>query len=190
MRYMIVHLVKDEAKEYLWNLSRVLSSFYRLRPPVANIDPHLTLKSPFDALSTDLFDIERILDRYARSNNPSSYTLNGFGAFDNRVIYMNVEAPDETKKLFQGLKDELKEIPWLDFKPHEDTTTLHSTICYPRIAEQSTILLEKLTKRGGKTFDCTVDSIALMKKGERRWELYKEYKLGNDGVEPLTFTEV
>ena len=190
MRYMIVHLIKDDAKEYLEKLSRALSSVYRLRPPTVNIDPHLTLKAPFDAVSTDLFDIERILDRYARSQTSKEYTLSGFGSFNNRVIYMNVDASYGTRELFKGLKDELKYIPWIEFKPHEDNTTLHSTICYTKTDEQINTMMEKLTERGGKKFDCTLDSIALLKKGERRWEVYKEYKLGGNNDAGLTFTKV
>lgn len=190
MRYRIVHLIEGEAKEYLENLSRVFSSFYRLRPPTSNIDPHLTVKSPFDALSSDLFDIEQMLDRYARSKSPSTYTLKGFGSFDDRVVYMGGEATDETTNFFLDLKSELKRIPWLDFKPHEDNNVLHSSIVFPRTPEQTKEMVDKLNEKGTKTFECTLNKVSLMKKGERRWESYKEYKIGSDGLEPLTFTEV
>lgn len=180
MRYMVAHMIEGEAKEYLENLSRVFAKFYKFRPSTANIDAHLTMKAPFDALSTDLFDVERTLDRYTRVRSPLPYTLRGFSTFHDKVVYMNVEAPDDTKELFTGLKDEFKTIPWLEFKPHEDETTLHATICYPRTKEQCDEIITKLNERGGKTFECTIDKVALLKKGDRRWEVYKEYKLGGN----------
>lgn len=178
MRYMVAHMIEGEAKQYLDNLSRVLGKAYQFRPSTVSIDAHLTMKAPFDALSTDLFDVERTLDRYTRVRTPVTYKLNGFDSFHGKVVYMSVEAPEETKELFSGLKEELKFIPWLEFRPHEEETTLHATIAYPKTKEQSDEILAKLNERGGRTFECTIEKIALLKKGERRWESFKEYRIG------------
>ena len=191
MRYMIAHMILGDAKDYHVNLSRALASAYRLRPVTANIDPHITVKAPFDALSTDLYDVERLIDRYVRTKSPLSYSMKGFGNFDGRVVYMNVDAGDEVLEFIKGLKDELHDIPWLEFKPHEEDSKLHVTLAYPKDAPQADEIVAKLTERGGKEFTGTINSIVILRKGERRWEMFKEYKFGGeDGTGPgLTGTE-
>lgn len=181
MRYMIAHMIEGEAKDYHINLSRALASAYRLRPTMASIDPHLTVKAPFDALSTDLYDVERLVDRYVRTKSPLTFTLKGFGSFDGRVVYMTVDAPEETHAFIKGIKEELREIPWLEFKPHEEVTTLHATLAYPKTTEQAEDMVAKLSERGGREFTCTMSGVALLRKGEHRWEIFKEYTFGGDG---------
>jgi len=182
MRYMIAHMISGEAKEYHENLSRALASVYKLRPVTANIDPHITVKAPFDALSTDLHEVELIVDRFVRSRSPLSYTLKGFGNFDGRVVYMNTEAPETTQEFVRGLKDELRQIPWLEFKPHEEEVKLHATLCYPKDTLQAEDIVAKLNERGGKEFAGTLNTVVILKREDRRWELFKEFHFASDGI--------
>ena len=178
-------MLSGEARAYHENLSRALASAYRLRPVTANIDPHLTIKAPFDALSTDMFDVETTVERFVRTQSPLTYTLKHFSNFDDRVVYMDVEAPDETSSFIQELKDELKQILWLEFKPHESDTKLHATLCYPKYGPKAEEIVNYLNERGGKEFTCTLDTIALLKKDDKRWEVFKEYKLGGSDLDPI-----
>ncbi len=186
MRYLIAHMIRGDAEKYHSNLSRAIASAYKLRPVTADIDPHLTIKAPFDALSTDLFEVERVVERFARARSTFSYELKQFGNFDDRVIYMGVEAPSEMLTFMQDIKEELRNIPWLEFKPHEADSKIHATLCYPRRTEQAREILEKLTSANARSFHCTFDTVAILKKGERRWELFKEYRLGGaDDLAPI-----
>jgi 2'-5' RNA ligase len=180
MRYMIAHIIGGDARKYHEQLSRVLASSYALRPVTASIDPHLTIKAPFEALSTDIEQVEHIIEAYARYADPVPYTLTGFGKFDDRVIYMNVEAGSDAFELIQKCKDELRQVPWLEFKPHEREVVLHATLCYPKDAAQAHEILSRLTQHMSPTFSCTLGSISLLKKGGRRWEVVKEYPLGGN----------
>ena len=175
---MIAHMIGGEAKEYHKNLSDVLASAYRLRPVTTQINPHITFKAPFDALSSDLHEAEHVVQKFAQTRSPITYTLKGFGSFGDRVVFMDVEGGDAMKELQEELKEELKQLPWLEFKPHEEETRPHATLCYPRNSAQAQDIVTRLTERGGKQFNCTLDSIALLKKDERRWEVVKEFKLG------------
>jgi 2'-5' RNA ligase len=176
---MIAHMIGGEAMSYHENLSKVLASAYGLRPATASIDPHLTLKAPFDALSTDILDIEHIIEKFAHLTSPVPYTLKGFGKFEDRVVYMNVEAPRETVEFIEDLKNELKQVLWLEFKPHERNTVLHATLCYPHHAAQAEEILSRLTGHVSREFHATLDTIALLKKGDRRWEVAKTFLLND-----------
>lgn len=179
MRYMIAHLIRGDGKQYHENLSRAIASAYRLRPVTATIDPHLTIKAPFDALSTDIQEIEQRIMKFVRTQSPQSYTLKGFGRFGDRVIFMHVHEAGSISTYIQELREELRQIPWIEFKPHEQDALLHATLCYPRDAEQTQEIVDKLTQGDkGKEFLCLFDTIALLRKNGERWETYKEYHLG------------
>lgn len=178
MRYMIAHMIGGEAKEYHKNLSNVLASAYHLRSVTLQIDPHLTFKAPFDALSSDLDEVVRLVQKFVSVQSPFPYTLKGFGSFDDRTVYMDVAAEEELVTVVQDLKEQLKHLPWIEYKPHEEETKLHATLCYPQDATQTQEILKRLNERGGKEFTCTLDTIALLKKDERRWEVIKEFRFG------------
>lgn len=178
MRYMIAHMLRGDAQKYHENLSRALASAYRLRSVTTTIDPHLTIKAPFDALSTDLYTVEHIVEHFVRTKDPLPYTVGHFGHFDGRVVFMDVAAPETVRDFIGELKEELKQLPWLEFKPHETNTKLHATLCYPKDVPQATEIVEKLTERGGKEFLCTLDTVAILRKSERRWEILKEFTVG------------
>ncbi len=182
MRYMIAHMIKGEARKYHEDLSHALAHHYHLRPVTASIDPHITVKAPFEALSTDLFDIERLIARFVDTYSPAEYTLSGFGNFGDRVIYMNVTAPTEIVSAVEDFKGKLKELPWLEFRPHEDDTKFHASLAYPKDAEQTTEIVGRLSAGHAPAFTCSFDTITLLKRGDRRWEVVKDYHLLGSGV--------
>lgn len=177
MRYMIAHMIKGNARKYHEDLSLALAHHYHLRPVTANIDPHITIKAPFDALSTDLFDVERLTSRFVDTYSPVEYTLSGFGNFGDRVVYMNVTAPTEIVAAVEDFKGKLKELPWIEFKAHENDTKFHASLAYPKGVEQTNEIIEKLSKGNAPTFTCSFNTISLLKRGDRRWEVVKDYHL-------------
>lgn len=177
MRYMITHMISGEAKKYHENLSRAVAQAYHLRPVTINIDPHLTVKAPFDALSSDLFEVERLIGHFVNTHSPVPYTLSGFGNFGDRVVYMDVTVPPGMVTVVEDFKGKLKELPWLEFKPHENDTKFHATLVYPKDEAQTKEIVERLNSGNAPAFTCTFDTITLLKKGERRWEVVKDYHL-------------
>ena len=176
MRYQISYLIKGDAKAYHENLSNTLASIYRLKPVNERIDPHLTLKSPFETDS--IFEVEEIIEGFVERAEPQPITLKGFSRFEDRLIYMDMTAPDETHTLISNFQDMLLRIPWISFRDYEKPVTLHATLCYPRTKEQADEIFSKLTSKEGRSFDLMLDNITILKRGPQRWETFREYKLG------------
>ena len=182
-------MMSGEAAEYHKNLSKALAYEYRLRPVTSSIDPHLTVKAPFDALSTDIEEIERIIDSVVRLRSPLSYTLKGFGNFEDRVVYMDIEDQGEVASFIKELKGELRNVAWLEFKPHEREVKLHATLCYPNSARQAHEIVRRLSEKGKREFTATFDTVALLKKEGRKWEILKEFRFGSDGTEDSSLAD-
>ena len=177
MRYMIAHMLKGDAKAYHANLSTVLASMYHLRPVTNIIDPHLTIKSAFEA--TEISEVEQIVSESSLFAEAAPYMLKGFNAVADRLIFMNVEPSLEMNMVIQKIQNQLQNIPWLEFRSHEIPPKLHATLCFPKSRTQRDDMLERLRKvEHAPSFECMFDNIAILKRGERRWEILKEYSIG------------
>ena len=174
MQYLIAHMLSGEAANYHGELSDRVARERKLTPVRTRIEPHLTLKAPFDA--EDVSRIENILEEFSHKELPQPYTLVGFESFDGKVLYMHVDAPKQTHMLVRRLQDQLRNVPWLTFKKTEFPVTLHATVVYPKSREQCKEILKDLQKEKFR-FDCQLYSIALLQKSIDKWELIKEYQL-------------
>jgi 2'-5' RNA ligase len=65
--------------------------------------PHITLQPPFDWTTNDLPRLAQYLSEFALARSPVPITLQGFGAFQPRVIYMDVLKTAELLTLQQEL---------------------------------------------------------------------------------------
>ena len=147
-----------------------------MRPVTERIDAHLTLKAPFETDS--IFEVEEIIESFAERSTPQPMTMNGFGRFENRVLYMDVQAPEDTLTSISTFQDMLLRIPWISFRDYETPPKLHATLCYPRSKTQADEIYAKLTDKDSRSFEIMFDNIAILKRGPRRWETFNEFKIG------------
>jgi 2'-5' RNA ligase len=171
--FLIAHLLSGDAADYLRALSDAIAEKRKLISPTERIDPHLTLKAPWNAEDTSA--IEPILEAFAAKEKPQPFTLGGFDQFRGKVIYMKASAPKQTYMMIRRLQDQLRAVPYLTFKKTEFPITLHATICYPKTPESAQEILHELRKQE-TTFDCSLDTITLLQK-QTRWEPLREYEL-------------
>lgn len=173
MRYLIAHLIKGEAGAYHIALSDDIARRHRLAPTSVRIPPHFTLKAPFEM--SDMAPIEEILAAFAADEHPEPYLLGGFGEFDGRVIYLAASAPKQTHMLLRRLQDRLRAVPWMTFKRTEFPLTLHATLVYAKSKEQTVEILSGL--REHRTFESSLDAVALLRNDSDRWQVLREYPL-------------
>ena len=134
MRYLLAHMLEGEVKDYHVELSDRLAEQFALVPVSSRIDPHLTLKAPFE--TEDPSAIEAIVEAFAKKEKSEPFMLSSFHDFNKKVIYMAVDVPKQTYMLIQRLQDRLRSIPWLRFSHHEFPIKLHVTFCYPKNPQQ------------------------------------------------------
>ena len=175
MRYMLAHMLEGEAKEYHTELADRIAESFNLTPVGRHCDPRISLKAPFE--TNDVSDVTAAVSAFAMTEEATPFELTGFGSFEGRVVYKDIEAPEETVALVRRLQDQLREISWLQFSSHETPITLHTTISFPRTPEQAKEIMSYLEKEPPVKFQCMLDSISLLHKRERRWEVARTFKL-------------
>jgi 2'-5' RNA ligase len=174
---MLVHLLTGEAKAYHTELSDHLASRFHVRKVSDDIDPHFTLKAPFETEQVE--EIQDIVSSFVQKEAPEAFTLGGINNFGGKVIYMDAKAPKQTHMLIQRLQDQLKAVSWLHFYPTEFPVTLHATLCYGNNKQHGAEILAYLKKLKIPEFECTLDHVALMERHDR-WEVVERYNMKNE----------
>lgn len=177
MRYFIAYMLEHDAGTYHRDLSDELAERFQLRPVSERVDPHLTLKSPFEI--EDVSPVVDALKTFANAETPQPLQLAGIDGFrENRVVYMDVSAPEQTHALVRRLQDQLRQIPELTFWSVEFPVTLHATLCRPKNPERGARVRAYLHAQTIPMFDCMFDHVALLYKPESRWEILERFPLG------------
>ncbi|QSE98171.1 2'-5' RNA ligase family protein [Fulvivirga lutea] len=95
--------IYSEVSELKNLLAREYGSKAGLRSP-----PHITLHMPFKNKVEKELDLKRCISDLAKNAAPFTLSLNGFGHFSERVIYINVDGQDELTSLFYSIADVMK----------------------------------------------------------------------------------
>lgn len=175
MRYLIAYLLSGEAGLFHRNLSDKIARDFGLSPVRRLIEPHLTLKVPFETKG-DLADLRQILADFVRDRHAPSLVLGGYGSFGGRVVYQDVQPAARATRLVMEFLAALGRIPWLKLELFDlDDKKLHATLAYPVGRTQARKIIGTLP--AGVTFPVKLDNLTLLFRGPASWEVVAEYKL-------------
>lgn len=178
MKYSIVYLLGGEAKKYQENLMKDISERFNVQNLNEKIMPHITFKSPFR--TDDISDLEKRLDKFTRKNKSSEISINGFGSFNEEVLYLNVEFSERAKKTFRRLNKKISDLDYIDFNEYDNLEdNFHSTLAITENRNKFNKIKNYLEDNYNPGFDLDFDNIAVIKKHElkREWEIDKIYNL-------------
>lgn len=172
-RYVLVCLIEGEAGKFHDKLvNEVCSKFNKRR---TKLPAHITLKAPFE--TDKIGDMVDVLQRFADSRSRSSIKIKDFGKFRRDVVYMDVNVSQEAKKVHDELMDELRKIPWIEFKANEGKDRVfHCTIVSKRIQDKFKDIWEYVNQYKCD-FDVCFDNLSLYKWQNNTWELFRKFNL-------------
>ena len=172
---MLACMIEGKAKVYHIGLSKRLAEQFNLVPISLSIDPHVTLKAPFETENPD--EVEAVVETFVAREKSEPLTLTGFSDFRKKVVYMSVEAPKQTHMLVRRLQDQLRGIPWLKFISNEFPLTLHATLCYTKNARQSKRIISLLLREKPFQFNLLLDNVALLRKQRGKWNVVRTFRV-------------
>ena len=173
MRYVIVSVVKGDAGNFNNNLWKEV--FEKFHAKSSKLPAHFTIKAPFEC---DLIDeVDNVIESFCNNHNKAKYTLEDYGHFDNRVVYMKVHMSEEGKILHNNLIDELEKIDFINFQSYDGKNKVfHVTISSKKIKKIYDELWDYVNKIPFK-FNCFFDNICIYKWEDNTWKLHKEFNL-------------
>ncbi len=171
MKYFVAHLLTGDARAYHEGLTRDLAARFRVVPLHKRIPAHLSLKIPFEADEHSIREIEEILADFCMRQAPAPLTYSGFGHFNARTVYLDVEHDSRALNLVHACVEELAtRAPWLPETTRRGTK-LHASVARFLGRKQFSRVWGHLHKRKPR-FRSAFDNIAILKRTEERWEVH------------------
>lgn len=168
MRYFVAHLLSGDAKRYRDRVVRELHRTHHITSPKLSLPAHLTIKPPFECGLMGIVAVEKALRAYARLETAPRYTIDGYGRFGFKTIYLSVEkSPDAVRFVRALIRHINATVPWLPRTPMEGNK-LHASVA--RHLDRKTA--SRIWREVGKLrphFEARIDSLAILKFEKKKW---------------------
>jgi 2'-5' RNA ligase len=146
----------------------------------SNSPPHITLKSPFEWLNTNVALLEEDLAKFASNRKAIPITLKGFAAFEPRVIYIDVLKTQELMTLQSELIEHLESnLDISDNISKKRSFTPHMTVAFKDLTRQNFQAAWLEFERQDLHFEFTTKNITLLFNNSNKWDVKSEFDFGN-----------
>ena len=173
--FFIALLPPDEVQQFVNQIKQHFAEIYNSRAAQKS-PPHITLQPPFEWQLEELPALEQKLQEFAQTQAPIPITLNGFGAFRPRVIYINVL---KTPELLGGQKDLMNylesSLSIIDPVSKNRPFAPHLTVAFRDLSKQNFRKAWSEFEQRKLHFEFTVFQLTLLNHNGRRWEIRKEF---------------
>jgi 2'-5' RNA ligase len=180
MKYVVVYLIKGEAKKYHENIARNLSKRFGFKCETDHIMPHITLKyfNPPFGTKKDIADVEKAIGELCKTQKKSSLKLSSFGNFGQNVVFIKVKPSKEMQATFDNLILELKKIKSVVWNQFDGKNmTFHSTLSTQFCQKDFPDIMKYLETVEKPDFNLNFDNVTILQKRKTNWKIYKEFKL-------------
>lgn len=172
-RYVIVCLLNGECSNFHEEL--VADVCHKFNVKRQKLPGHFTIKAPFE---TDRIDeIEAVTQNFVANNHKEPMKIEGINHFRTDTVFMDINISSEGLKVHDAFIDKLKTLSWLEWKTHDGKgKTFHATIA-THIPKEKYDDIWNYTNSFNPKFNTYFDNITILKWGNYKWEVYKEYQL-------------
>ena len=172
-------LPPTEIQERVTQIKRYIAERYGSRAALKS-PPHITLQPPFLWGLEQLDELEQSLREFARDRAPMAISLNGFGAFAPRVVYVCVPKTLELLEFQQALQAYCaQKLNISQNGQNRRPFAPHMTVAYRDLKPKvfKTLWPEFESQPFKAVF--TVKTLTLLQHNGRQWDRLAEYKLGS-----------
>ncbi|MBD1858569.1 MULTISPECIES: 2'-5' RNA ligase family protein [Leptolyngbya] len=141
-----------------------------------NSPPHITLFPPFKWRHQRLDILTESLATFTTKHPAISITLDGFGAFPPRVIFIHVDRSDALLNLHQKLIEHLEtSIELSDPRENSRPYAPHMTVAFRDLTPENFKLAWKEFKAHPLHFEFDATHLTLLKHDGQRWQIHAEF---------------
>lgn len=173
MRYVIVSVVKGEGGLFNNNMRKDIYEKFKVRS--SKLPAHFTIKAPFE-YDKDISELEDNIENFCRRNKKTSYVMDKYNHFDDRVIYMNVNMSEEGQRVHDELIDVLDKFSYISFKENDGKNKIfHVTLSSKKLRSIYNDLW-KYVNNYPFSFNCYFDNVCIYRWEDYTWKLHREFK--------------
>lgn len=177
MRYFIAYLLDDSVTKYHHSLVNELSERFDLNIGIGLFPTHITLKAPFVVI--DVTEIKEALREFASTHYAPSFTIQKFGCFDKRVVFLDVSLNEILSTVVWDMQNAIKKIPNLSWGEHEPLKNLHITVAKNFDSTKFNAIWSYLMQKNAPLFELSFNNIALLRLENNVWVVDSIYYLNH-----------
>ncbi|RMF22929.1 MAG: 2'-5' RNA ligase family protein [Cyanobacteria bacterium J083] len=177
--FFLALLPPAEVESFAQKLKEDFAKNYHTRAALKS-PAHITLQPPFAWEIERLPELKAKIQNFVSNQSSVPIIIDGYGAFGNRVIYLNVLKTPEIINLQEQLKTYFqKNLDITDKSPKNRDFTPHMTVAFRDLTkhnfEQAWVMLasEKVN------FDFTVPELTLLMHNGKIWKIKDTFPFGN-----------
>jgi len=165
--------VQAEVMRFKEEIYKQYGSKGALRSPA-----HITLHMPFKWKHKKFDSLITCLETFAKRQQVLTQELNGFSAFDHRVIYVDVEENAELRAMQKDLMTTVKkELNLFNADYKQRGFHPHMTIAFRDLKKATFLQAWPNYEHREYKAAFEVDSIALLKHNGKQWEVFKNFSM-------------
>jgi 2'-5' RNA ligase len=163
--------IQDHATGVKCHFDQYYDSRHAFKSP-----PHITLFPPFKWRHERLAILIESLADFATAHPAIPITLDGFGAFPPRVIFIQVDRSNTLLELHQSLLEHLEvSIDLSDPKEKSRPYVPHMTVAFRDLTQQNFKLAWEEFKGRSLHFEFAATHLTLLKHNDQRWQIHTEF---------------
>jgi 2'-5' RNA ligase len=144
-----------------------------------NSPPHITLQPPFVYQSAKVTLMETAISKFAQQQQPVPIILNGFAAFPQHVIYIDVLKSPELLLLQSNLIAYMKdELGIFDPKSHNRPFVPHMTVAFRDLTPENFQAAWPEFQQRQLYFEFTATDLSLLQHDGQRWNVKQDFPFG------------
>ena len=180
MKYVIVHLIRGEAKKFHEDITKKLTRKFGAYPLHDRVPPHITLKYDKKLDEKIIGKVYTYLDNFISSHNQSNYLLSGFGHFGKDVIYVDTIPSPEMSQDVLDLMSILHKVEGFTFNKFDTPKKFHASLARRSLKTFDYGQIWNYLKTMPKpNFKMKFDNVATLKKanGSDKWSIDRVWEI-------------
>ncbi|OKH42432.1 2'-5' RNA ligase [Calothrix sp. HK-06] len=174
-RFFIALIPPQHILDYVNQVKQYFADNYNSRSALKS-PPHITLQPPFEWDEGNVTQLEEYLNNFVFNRTGVPVTLNQYGAFAPRVIYIDVINTPELIALQSDLITYMESIGIYDPNTKTRTFTPHMTVAFRDLTKQNFKVAWQEFEHRQVNFEFCADNIRLLLHDGKRWNVLSKFQ--------------
>jgi len=170
-RYFIGLIPPEYLSNYITGVKQHLADNYNSKAAL-NQPPHITLVPPFELDKSKEENLYQLINSSLKDTYPFLLTLENYGSFKKKVIYMDVVPNNQLNKLASILSEVLQEQGLI--KPSEFEYHPHITVAFKDLTKENYELVWKEYKDKKVYFNWDINRVSILKYVDKQWVVLRD----------------
>ena len=176
--YFIAIIPPEPVFQEIWQIKKDFEDNYKSKAAL-NSPPHLTVHMPFKLKPKEECDLINELQKISTNHSSFDITLDSFGQFNEKVIYVSASKPDALQSLYTVIAKQMKlqfQVFNSDYKNRGYHP--HITVAFRNLNKENFLKAWAIYSQKEYQREFVADKLALLKHNGKTWDVFKEFKMG------------